>query len=130
VSSPPDPAEPDLPDATDLADLVAEVVLACPVVAALAADGFVATFLPGRRVAGVRIAEDVCEVAVVLRMDGSPLPELAEQVRRAVAPVVGDRRVDVVIADVVIASDVSSRARIGSGAGVDAEPLVDKMGGR
>ncbi len=127
MSSPTDPAEPDLPDT---ADLVAEAVLACPVVAALAADGFVATFLPGRRVAGVRIAEDVCEVAVVLRMDGSPLPDMAEQVRHAVAPVVGDRRVDVVIADVVIASDVSSRARIGSGAGVDAEPLVDKMGGR
>jgi len=128
VSSPPDPAEPDLPHTADLADLVAEAVLACPVVAALAADGFVATFLPGRRVAGVRIAEDVCEVAVVLHMGGSPLPDMAEQVRRAVAPVVGDRRVDVVIADVVIAGDIPSRAEIASGAGAD--PSLDEVGGR
>ncbi len=128
MSSPPDPAEPDLPDTADLADLVAEAVLACPVVAALAADGFVATFLPGRRVAGVRIAEDVCEVAVVLRLDGSPLPDMAEQVRRAVTPVVAGRRVDVVIADVVIAGDIPSRAEIASRAGAD--PSLGEVGGR
>lgn len=88
--------------APEPADLVAEVVMACPAVAALADDGLLATFLPGRRVAGVRIEDDVCEVAVILRLDGSPLPEVAEQVRHAVTPVVGGRRVDIVIADVVL----------------------------
>jgi hypothetical protein len=109
---------------------VAEAVLACPVVAALADGGFVATFLPGRRVAGIRLAEDVCEVAVVLRLDGSPLPQLAEQVRRAVAPVVEGRRVDVVIADVVIAGDVPTRGQIGSGAEVAVEAPDDEAGGQ
>ncbi len=87
--------------------------MTCPAVAALADDGFLATFLPGRRVAGVRITDDVCEVAVVLRLDGSPLPEGAEQVRRAVTPVVGGRRIDVVIADVVVPDAVPSRGEIG-----------------
>lgn len=96
--------------------------MACPAVAALEDDGFLATFLPGRRVAGVRIADDVCEVAVVLHLDGSPLPEAAEQVRRAVTPVVGGRRVDVVVADVVLPdSDVVVPAT---------EPARTEMGGR
>lgn len=114
--------------APEPADLVAEAALACPVVVALADDGFLATFLPGRRVAGVRIAEDVCEVAVVLRLGGSPLPQMAEQVRRAVTPLAGGRRVDVVIADVVIADDVPARAEIGSRAG--GESALDEAGGR
>ncbi len=104
--------------------------MACPAVAALADDGLLATFLPGRRVAGVRITEDVCEIAVVLRLDGSPLPEGAEQVRRAVTPVVGGRRIDVMIADVVIAGDVPAHAEIGSGAGVAAEPSLGEVNGR
>jgi len=85
------------------AELVAERVLACPVVAALAGGlaGQAATYLPGRRVAGVSWRDDVCEVAVVLRLDGRPLPELAEEVRRALEPVAGGRAVDIVITDVV-----------------------------
>lgn len=85
------------------ADLVAERVLACPSVAGLAAGlaGHAATYLPGRRVAGVSWRDDVCEVAVVLRLDGRPLPELAQEVRTAVEPLAGGRAVDVVVADVV-----------------------------
>lgn len=85
------------------ADLVAARALACPSVAALASGlaGQAATYLPGRRVAGVRWGDEICEVAVVLRLDGRPLPELAEEVRRAVEPVAGGRAVDIVITDVV-----------------------------
>lgn len=87
------------------ADAVAAAALDVPCVVRLASDGpaQVATYLPGRRVAGVALREDSCEVAVVLRIDGRPLPELADEVRRAVVPHVGDRAVDVVIADIVIA---------------------------
>ncbi len=90
------------------AELVAERVLACPSVAALAGGlaGQAATYLPGRRVAGISWRDDVCEVAVVLRLDGRPLPELAEQVRRAVEPVAGGRAVDILVADVVTGGSV------------------------
>ncbi len=85
------------------ADLIAERALACPSVAALASGlaGQAATYLPGRRVAGVSLSDQVCEVAVVLRLDGRPLPELAEEVRQALEPVAGGRAVDIVITDVV-----------------------------
>ena len=85
------------------ADLVAERVLAVPAVERLdgGAFGQVATYLPGRRVSGVSWRDDVCEVSVVLRLTGAPLPALADEVRHAVAPVAGGRRVDVVVSDVV-----------------------------
>lgn len=83
-------------------DAVAAAVLEVPSVVRLASDGpaQVATYLPGRRVAGVALRDDVCEVAVVLRLQDRPLPELADEVRRAVVPHVGSRTVDVVISDV------------------------------
>lgn len=86
------------------ADLVAERVLACPVVVSLSdgALGQVATYLPGRRVVGVSWRDEVCEVAVVLRLDDRPLPELAEQIRQAVEPVAQGRAIDVLVADVVV----------------------------
>ena len=95
----PDPVQ----DDKHPADLVAERVLACPSVAGLAGGlaGHAATYLPGRRVAGVSWRDDVCEVAVVLRLDGRPLPELAQEVRTAVEAVAGGRAVDVLVADVV-----------------------------
>lgn len=91
-------------DGGETADAVAAAALALPCVVRLAADGpaQVATYLPGRRVAGVAVREDVCEVAVVLQLQDRPLPELADEVRRAVVPHVGSRAVDVVIADVVL----------------------------
>lgn len=89
------------------ADAVAEAALGCPCVVSLAtqASTVLATHLPGRRVVGVSLRDDACEVAVVLRLDGRPLPELAEQVRRAVAPVAGGRPVHVTITDVVLTED-------------------------
>jgi hypothetical protein len=93
-----------VPASRDTADLVAAAVLACPAVAGLV-DDTVATFLPGRRVGGVRVEDDVCLVSVALRLDGRPLPELADEVRRAAATAAGERRIDVLVADVVTVDD-------------------------
>jgi hypothetical protein len=93
---------------TGTADAVAQAVLACPVVVELADEGL-ATFLPGRRVRGVRLDDDGCEVAVVLRLDGRPLPELAEQVRTAALGAADGRPVDVLVADVLTADEAAAR---------------------
>ena len=87
--------EPD-PDA----DAMADAALACPGVAGLHGgplNEFVA-YLPGRTVAGVRIAEDRVEVHVVARY-GTVLPSLAEEVRAAVAKGADGLPVEVYIDD-------------------------------
>jgi hypothetical protein len=99
----------------DLADAVSEAALACPGVVRLASDASAATYLPGRRVDGVSLTDEVCEVAVVLRLGGAPLPELAERVRAAVEPLVGARRVDIVIRDVDL--EVAEVAELDGGVG-------------
>lgn len=100
-------SSPPAPPGDVSADAVAEAALGCPCVLSLATQGpaLLATHLPGRRVVGVSIREDACEVGVVLRLDGRPLPELAEEVRRAVEPVAGGRPVHVTITDVVLPDD-------------------------
>lgn len=91
-----------------LAQAVADAVLAHPGVARLSGGPFgtVASYLPGRRVLGVRLplgADDPVEIAVVARL-GVPLPRLAEELGAAVVavvgPVGGDVAVDVTVADV------------------------------
>jgi hypothetical protein len=59
----------------------------------------VATYLPGRTVSGVAVRPGEVEICVIARY-GMPLPQIAEQVRQAVAPLVADRVVNVVIADI------------------------------
>ena len=59
----------------------------------------IATYLPGERVVGVRESGDGVEIHIVARW-GRPLPEIAEQVRRAVRPLVGPVDVLVVIDDI------------------------------
>ena len=77
------------------------LVLSCPGVVAMHGGlaGEVASYLPGRRVVGVRILEDAVEVHVVSRW---PITanHLAAQVWAVTVPAVGRRRVDVVIEDV------------------------------
>jgi uncharacterized alkaline shock family protein YloU len=88
----------DLPDA----DAISAAVLTCPSVAGLSGGlaGEVATYLPGRRVAGVRTEPGSAEVHVIARY-GPPLADIAAEVRRAVAAVVpGLSTVNVVVADV------------------------------
>ena len=79
------------------------LVLSCPGVVAMHGgfSGEAATYLPGRRVVGVRILADSVEVHVVSRW---PLPagELAAQIWASTAAAVGGRRVDVVIGDVLM----------------------------
>lgn len=74
----------------DPADRVAAATLAVPGVASLHTGTFgeVATYLPGRRVTGVRIGEQEAEVHVVLHW-GVPVLATAEAIRRAVEPLVG-----------------------------------------
>jgi hypothetical protein len=59
----------------------------------------VATYLPGRTVSGVAVRAGEVEVCVVARY-GLALPQIAEQVRQAVAPLAPGRVVDVVIGDI------------------------------
>jgi len=85
----------------ELADRIAAAVTACPSVAGLGrVPGIpVATYLPGRTVSGVAVRPGAVEVCVVARF-GTPLPEVAAEIREAVAPLVPGQVVDVVIADI------------------------------
>ncbi|MET9069207.1 hypothetical protein ACWDR1_25625 [Streptosporangium sandarakinum] len=81
---------------SELAHEVADAVRHCPGVAGLSGGPFgaVATYLPGEKVPGVAVRDDQVEVSIVVR-PGRPLPEIAEDVRAALAPLVGGRPVNV-----------------------------------
>jgi hypothetical protein len=85
------------------ADAIASAARRCPAVADLYGGGpvQVATFLPGRRVEGVRLEEDRVLLSVVAAW-GVPLIALADQVRAAVTPLAGGRRVDIHVADICL----------------------------
>ena len=87
--------------APELADVIAAAVTAVDGVADLHGGMFgeAATYLPGRRVPGIRLAEDGTEVHVSL-LFGYPLRSTAEAVRDAVAPLVTGP-VHVTVEDVV-----------------------------
>ncbi|TDD59288.1 hypothetical protein [Actinomadura rubrisoli] len=87
--------------AADLAERIATAVLACPHVTSLTAGPHarVVTYRAGRPFTGVAIRDDDIEVGVVAR-GGRPFPDTAEDVRRLVRPLAGDRPVDVLIGDV------------------------------
>lgn len=92
-------------------------MLAHPAVVRMSGGAFgtVASYLPGRRVVGVRLplAEtDPVELAVVARL-GVPLPRLAEELGAAVVAVLGPVAVDVTVADVEAAE-----VAVGGGAGL------------
>jgi hypothetical protein len=82
-------------------DAIAAAVVQSRLVAALSPG--IETYLPGRRVAGVRIGADEVEVHVVARW-GNALSDLAADVRRAVSAAAGDRRVAVHIDDIELPS--------------------------
>jgi len=83
-------------------DAVAQAVAACPGVDGLCSpkENPVVTYLPGRVVDGVRVDTD-CVVVAVRGRWGVPASTWATQVRLAVAPLVGDRTVQLVLGDVV-----------------------------
>ncbi len=84
-------------------DAVSTAALSCPQVAGLSGGvvGEVATYLPGRSVAGVRLTEDEVEIHIVARW-GANLPEVADAVRRAVEPVTGNLRTSVYVEDIEV----------------------------
>ncbi|MGY5884647.1 hypothetical protein [Modestobacter lacusdianchii] len=84
-----------------LADAIAAAAVRCPAVASLSSGGLrpVATYLPGRRVDGVRVDSGRVLVSVVA-VQGVPIIVIADQVRQAVGPIVGGQLVDVHVADV------------------------------
>ncbi|MDO9380761.1 MAG: hypothetical protein Q7T56_18110 [Nocardioidaceae bacterium] len=88
------------PLSTERADVVADAVRSVPGVADLHAGSFgeVATYLPGRRVEGVRLSGDDADVHVVVTWDAS-VGDTADAVRRAAARHVTGR-VDVTVEDV------------------------------
>jgi hypothetical protein len=98
-------------DGVDL-DAVTVAVLGCGGVDDLVSGpwGGVVTYLPGRQVRGVRVASDHLLISVRGRW-GVPVPELARQVRAALAPLVAPRRVDIVLADL---SDAAAEAPAGT----------------
>jgi len=89
-------------------DAIAAATLACTAVAGLHEGGTraVATYLPGRRVVGVRVENRRVVVSVMLA-SGFSVRLLDAQVRSALAPHVGGRDVDVYVADVQTAADLS-----------------------
>ncbi|KQX73722.1 MULTISPECIES: hypothetical protein [Aeromicrobium] len=90
----------DAAPAPDAAEAIASATLAVAGVSALHAGvvGEVATYLPGRRVNGVRLRDDSCEVHIVLEW-GSPVVATADDVRTAIEPLV-DVPVHVTVEDV------------------------------
>ncbi|HVE96246.1 MAG TPA: hypothetical protein VNA67_04600 [Pseudonocardiaceae bacterium] len=91
-------------DSGQLADAIAAAVRAHPAVADLDGGPFgaIAYYLPGRRVVGVRVGEpgEPVEVSVVARL-GTPLPQLATELRRLITAVTGSRVIDLTINDVI-----------------------------
>jgi len=85
----------------EIADLIEQAVLKVPGVSALHGGSFgeVATYLPGRRVSGIRVRDDVSEVHVVIAW-GTPVLATASAVRRAVHVLVGTP-VNVTIEDII-----------------------------
>jgi hypothetical protein len=95
---------PEQADPGQLAATVAAAVRAHPAVADLDGGPFgaVASYLPGRRVVGVRIGEagGPVEISVVARL-GTPLPQLATELRQVITAVTGSRPIEVTINDVI-----------------------------
>lgn len=94
------PAGTALIDGIDV-DAVAAAVRSCPAVDDL--DGGplegVATYLPGRRVAGIRISDSRVEVHV-RGVWSVPVAEVARQIRSVLAGLTGGRVIDVVLSDI------------------------------
>jgi hypothetical protein len=92
-------------------DAVAAAARGCADVVDLSSGLFAetATYLPGRRIPGVRLRSDGVEVHIVARY-GRPLPEVADQVRAAVTPLVGAAPVDVLVDDIAQDGDESRQA--------------------
>ncbi len=111
--------------ATD-ADIVSTIVSNLPDVAGLSVGAFgeVASYLPGRKILGVRVDDDAVEVHIVARY-GKALGTIAEQIGSALAPVLAGRPLQVFVDDILlpgemVAPTVLDRAADGVTAAKDA----------
>ena len=91
--------DPQLVDGVDV-DLVAEAVQACPGVHALDAGPYasITSYLPLRRVPGVRVDEEIVTVGVRVAW-GTAIPALGRSIQTQLTPLIGGRRVDVIVVD-------------------------------
>ncbi len=107
-------------------DSVAAAVRACPGVDDLAAGRLasVATYLPGRQIAGLRVEPDRVTVQVRGRWN-VPVAEVASEIRAALAPLVGTRVVDVALADV--ADPAESAALTPSTSGIPSTSMPPQL---
>lgn len=96
----------------DDAESVATTVRALPGVADLYAGGIapLATYLPGRRVLGVRLDESSVQVSVVVAA-GTSAVSAAGQVRAALADAAAGRRIDVHVGDVRLPGEEEAASR-------------------
>jgi hypothetical protein len=104
MSIPSDQRRSEPPDLGQLAEAVAAVVRAHPAVVDLDGGPFgtIACYLPGRRITGVRIGEpdEPVVVSVIARL-GTPLPQLATELRQTITKITGPRAIDLTINDVI-----------------------------
>ncbi len=107
------PLEDDLDGFTGLVDRIATVVGAVAGVHGLNGGAVpqVATLLPGRRVPGLRITDEHCEVHITADLTAD-LVDTARAVREAVRPLVGDLPLDVYIEDVTAPASASARRTV------------------
>ncbi len=100
-------------------DAVADAALSCPGVARMSGGvvGEVATYLPGRRVVGVRVTDGEVEVHIVARW-GLPVTEVADAVHQAVRPVTAGLRSSVFVEDVDLPAEEASPTGEGGGGAV------------
>ena len=93
-------------------DPIVAAVRACPLVAGLhgGRDGKAVTYLPGRRITGIRITVDQVAIHVVARYP-AVMHQVAGQIRRAVAPLAPGLRIDVAIEDLAVPGEPSPRTQ-------------------
>lgn len=118
----PSPASPVSSDTSaEPSEAVASAVLAVAGVSALHAGvlGEAATYLPGRRINGVQVRADECEVHVVLDW-GVPILETADRVRTAVEELV-DTPVHITVEDIAPPTAATGNANL-TGTADDIDP--------
>jgi hypothetical protein len=99
-------------DGIDVDDIYA-AVLACPGVAGLGSGmiGELATYLPGRRVPGIRVTPELVQLEICAAW-GPSAQQIGHQIFTALADVVTDRPIEIAITDIsppVIASAALER---------------------